>query len=351
MTGKRSSGIDRRTIMKGAAVAMTAAAVPHPAGAERGTLPLVPEVMQLKARAVNFRPIQHDNAACAAKLKGDIEAAGRDGVGLVVFPEMALQGFEKCQDCADRGRACDRHLATGELADGPVMRELGDAVKRAGLYAVVGFGERDPAMPFVYNAAALLGPEGLVGTTRKLGVGQGIKQAHGQSMFSPGQEITVFPTRYGPLGVGICFDMWMNPEVPRIMVLKGARILAIPTATVATTTSGDIEQMAFTRARENVVFVINANLVGGGFDGHVEGEPKYYSHSYIAGPSYPSMAKILGKTDDPFGAVDADIDLAQYDRFQSFMQFRERRQASGGDGNISKIVAHEYNDWLSRRIG
>src|SRR5690606_30725050 len=137
-----------------------------------------------------------------------------------------------------------------------------------------------------------------------------IRQAHGQSMFSPGDEISVFPTRYGPIGVGICFDMWMNPEVARVMVLKGARILTIPTATVGTTRSGDIEQMAFTRARENVVFVINANLVRGGFDGHVEGEPKYYSHSYIAGPQFPSMAKILGSTEDPFGPVTAEIDLA-----------------------------------------
>jgi predicted amidohydrolase len=144
--------------------------------------------------------------------------------------------------------------------------------------------------------------------------------------------------------------MWMNPEVPRIMVLKGARILAIPTATVATTMSGDIEQMAFTRARENVVFVINANLVGGGFDGHVKGEPKYYSHSYIAGPVYPSMAQIIGKTDDPFGAVTAEIDLAQYDRFQSFMQFRQRRAHGGGDSNISRAVAREYDAWLRQRV-
>src|SRR5262249_48839841 len=159
-----------------------------------------------------------------------IEAAAGDGVDLIVFPEMALQGFEKCQACADRGRACNTHLATGELAEGPVMRGLADRVKRANMYAVIGFGERDPAQPLLYNAAAMLGPDGLIGTTRKLGVGSGSRQPHAQSMFSPGEAIAVFATRYGPIGVGICFDMWMNPEVARIMVLKGARILAIPTA-------------------------------------------------------------------------------------------------------------------------
>src|SRR5690606_28155227 len=149
--------------------------------------------------------------------------------------------------------------------------------------------------------------------------------------------------------VGICYDMWMNPEVARIMVLKGARILAIPTATVGTTKSGDIEQMAFTRARENVVFVINANLVRGGFDGPVEGEPKYYSHSYIAGPQFPSMARLIGKTDDAFGAVTAEIDLEQYERFQSFMKFRERRLDPAFDRHISQTLAEEYAAYVGKK--
>ena len=73
------------------------------------------------------------------------------------------------------------------------------------------------------------------------------------------------------------------------MVLKGAKILAIPTATVATTTGNDIEAMAFTRARENMVFVINANLVRGGF-APGEDSGKLYSHTYIAGPEFPHGA-------------------------------------------------------------
>ena len=339
------SGIDHRRVLQGAALAATGPLVQNAVAATPE-----PASTTLKARAVNFQPVMHDNKACTSKIKSVIESAARDGVDLIVFPEMALQGFEKCQACADRGSACDEHLLTGELADGPLMRELAGVVKRHNMYAVIGFGERDPVKPLIYNASAMLGPEGLIGTSRKMGVASGMREAHTQSMFSPGDAITVFPTRYGPIGVGICYDMWMNPEVARIMVLKGARILAIPTATVATTMTGDIERMAFTRARENVVFVINANLVRGGFDGHVEGEPKYYSHSYIAGPQYPSMARILGRTDDPFGVVTADIDLAQYDRFQSFRKFRERRSATGFDGHISQVVAREYAAYIVKTV-
>lgn len=295
---------------------------------------------KLRVRAVNFAPVLGDKAATAAKIKAAIEEAARDGCALVVLPEMALQGFEMCQPCLDAGHACERHLADGELADGPLMRDIAETVQRLGLYAIVGFGERDPVKPHVYNAAAVMGPEGLLGTTRKLGVGSGGRgPLNYEDTFSFGEEITVYQTRFGPMGVGICYDMWINPEIPRIMVLKGAKILAIPTATVATTIGGDLEAMAFTRARENGVFVINANLVNGyvGAPPLAEGE-RYYNHSYIAGPDFPRMARIWGSTDDPFGAVTADIELDQ----RPILRIREVRSADGNRAHISQIVAREY---------
>jgi predicted amidohydrolase len=295
---------------------------------------------KLKARAVNFEPVLGDKLATAAKIKGTIEAAGRDGCDLLVLPEMALQGFEMCQPCLDRGSACDRHLADGELTDGPLMRELTAAVMRQNIYAVIGFGERDPVKPYLYNAAAMIGPEGLIGTTRKIGVGSGGRgPLNYEDSFTFGDAITVYPTRYGPIGVGICYDMWINPEIARIMVLKGARILAIPTATVPTTTGNDIEAMAFTRARENGVFVVNANLVNGYVGAEQPADrSQYVSHSYIAGPDFPRMARIWGRTDDPFGAVTAEIDLAG----RNVLRIREVREADGNRAHISRLVAQEY---------
>jgi predicted amidohydrolase len=354
MPEQRPDSMGRRRLLQGAAI--TAATV----GAVRGTLgdsasaaaltTSPPLTDKIKARAVNFQPVMGDNQACAAKIRSDIEAARRDGVKLIVFPEMALQGFEKCQDCADRGRACDRHLATGERADGPLMRELVDAARRNDIYAVIGFGERDPAKPYLYNAAALIGPEGLIGVNRKMSVGYGIRQAHTQSMFSPGDKVTVFPTRYGLIGVGVCYDIWMSGDVARLMTLQGARIIAVPTATVGTTVSGDLEKMAFARARENNVFVINANLVRGGFDGHIEGEPRFYSHSYIAGPRWPSMGAILGRTEDPYGHVTAEIDLAQYERFLARSNMVERRRAGGTEANFTRAIAEGYAALIGKRV-
>jgi predicted amidohydrolase len=291
---------------------------------------------RLKVRAINFVPVLHDKPATAAKIKLATEDAARDGCDLVVLPEMALQGFEMCQACLDAGHACERHLGVAEPADGPLMGELADTVRRLGLYAVIGFGERDPVKPCVYNAAAVIGPDGMIGTTRKLGVGSGGRgPLNYEDTFTSGQEITVYPTRFGPIGVGICYDMWINPEIARIMVLKGAKLLVIPTATVATTIAGDIEAMAFTRARENGVFVINANLVKGhiGREEHPE-----VSHSYITGPDFPRLARIWGRTDDPFGAVTADIELGK----SEVLRMREVRMEGGNRAHISRIVAREF---------
>lgn len=343
------SGIDRRELLKGAA--LTAAAVPVWAQAAAPATAAAFPATKIKARAVNFEPVLGDRAACAAKIKATIETAARDGVKLIVFPEMALQGFEKCADCAARGRACDRHLATGELAQGPLMRELVETVRHNDIYAVVGFGERDPARPYLYNAAALMGPDGLVGVNRKMGVGYGIREVHTQSMFTSGDKITVFPTRYGPIGVGICYDVWMNGDVARLMVLQGARIIAVPTATVGTTVSGDLEKMAFARARENNVFVINANLVRGGFDGKLVGEPRFYSHSYIAGPEWPgSMGRIIASSDDPFAPVTGEIDLAQYEKFIGRSHLVERRRKGGYDAQFSKAIAEGYAALIGKRV-
>jgi predicted amidohydrolase len=291
---------------------------------------------KLRIRAVNFVPVLHDKPATAAKITVAIEEAARDSCDLVVLPEMALQGFEMCQACLDAGHACERHLAVAEPADGPLMGELVETVRRLGLYAVIGFGERDPVRPCMYNAAAVIGPEGMIGTTRKLGVGSGGRgPLNYEDTFTSGEQITVYPTRFGPIGVGICYDMWINPEIGRIMVLKGAKMLVIPTATVATTTGGDIEAMAFTRARENGVFVINANLV----QGHIgrEEHPEV-SHSYIAGPDFPRMARIWASTDDPFGAVTADIELGK----SEVLHIRDVRMADGNRAHISRIVAEEF---------
>ncbi len=116
---------------------------------------------------------------------------------------------------------------------------------------VGGFAERAPEG--VYNAAFVVGPEGLVGTYRKVHLFHEEKR-----WFLPGD--LGFPVwDLGPmrLGVLVCFD-WCFPEAARSLALAGAQIIAHPSNLVLP----HAQNAMVTRCLENQIFVVTSNRVG-----------------------------------------------------------------------------------------
>ena len=70
-----------------------------------------------------------------------------------------------------------------------------------------------------------MAPAGLVGTYRKLHLGIPLET----DRFTPGDALPVFDTELGPIGISICYDFYNNPELCRVLALKGARLLVNPT--------------------------------------------------------------------------------------------------------------------------
>jgi predicted amidohydrolase len=142
------------------------------------------------------------------------EAAGR-GAQLVIFPECALTGycFESLEEAAP----------FAEPVDGPSVNSIGEACRETGAHAVVGFIEKDG--PRFYNAAMLVGPDGLVGNYRKvhlpfLGVDR---------YLTPGdKQFEIFDLPFGKVGVNICYDASF-PEAARTLKLLGAELIILPT--------------------------------------------------------------------------------------------------------------------------
>ena len=93
----------------------------------------------------------------------------------------------------------------------------------------------------------LISPDGLVGVYRKMHVGAGA--GYIDSYVAPGEALGLYQTRIGPVGIAICYDVWLNPEISKLLSLKGARLLIAPTASVATTQPEDLRQLSFARAR------------------------------------------------------------------------------------------------------
>ncbi|MGE5572829.1 MAG: carbon-nitrogen hydrolase family protein [Bacteroidota bacterium] len=156
-------------------------------------------------------------------------------------PHLGLPQVRPCKEVlalfAERARRFRCHLAVGLVEEAPDGR--------------------------LFNTAFLLGPDGML-------VGKARKQFlwHFDSRwFSPGDELDVFPTPWGTVGLFICADARM-PEIPRTLALKGARLLIDPTNLVSTgkdatrLTSAQVDYMLRARAIENRAWIAAANKVG-----------------------------------------------------------------------------------------
>jgi len=290
----------------------------------------------IKVAAINFEPVYGNKKATVERLERGLREAKQAGVDFAVFPETALNSWFTCETCKSLNGPCPTHLEEGEYADGPLMSGLAKLVAELGMHAIIGFFERDAKDPVLYNAAALMGPQGLIGVARKVHLGRvGCSEGF---MCRSGSEWSVWDTDIGPIGVAICFDVWLNPEVSRILALKGAWIIAVPTASVSAIQPPHLEMATFVRARENMVNVIAANLVGDPKDPH---GTKYIGHGTIAGPKHPNMAEWFAKSDGNPGMAIATLDPAEFQRWRDeLVPWRHWRKKELSVA--SRIIAREF---------
>jgi predicted amidohydrolase len=166
---------------------------------------------------------------------------------LVIFPECALTGY-----CFD---SLEEAAQFAEPIDGPSAEAFAAACSQTGTHVIVGFIEKDGAE--YYNAAMVVGPDGPIGSYRKvhlpfLGVDRFLK---------PGDKpFAVFDLPIGSVGVNICYDISF-PEGARALKLLGAGLIVLPTnwPTAAWRTP---EFVLNTRALENHVNFAGVNRVG-----------------------------------------------------------------------------------------
>ncbi len=212
-----------------------------------------------------------------------LEKLRLEGVELAVFPEAFLTGY--CVDCmADAER-----IALPASAVSPLQ----EAADRIGISLVVGFAEAGAEA--IYNSAALIEPGVATRFYRKchlpdLGLDKFVK---------PGDDLPVFDTAFGKIGILICFDLRM-PEATRVLALRGAELIVLPTNwPEGAETSA--EHVCIARAAENRIFMATCNRVG------EENGFRFIGCSKIVGPS----GKVLAAAGTNEDVITADIDLAE----------------------------------------
>jgi predicted amidohydrolase len=132
-----------------------------------------------------------------------------------------------------------------EPIPGPSTKYFGELAKKHNLYIVVGLVEQDKHL--IYNVAVLVGPDGNVaGKYRKVC----IPRSELEGGITAGTEYPVFNTRFGKLGMMVCYDGFF-PEVARELSNRGAEVIAWPVW-------GCNPLLAAARACENHVYVVSS---------------------------------------------------------------------------------------------
>lgn len=167
---------------------------------------------KVRLATVHFRPEAGKTPAEKCRLFAPlIERAARERADLVVLPETLTYyrtglSFAEC----------------AEPIPGPSTEYFGGLAKEHNLYLVAGLVEKSDHL--VYNVAVLLGPDGKIGGKYRKVCLPRDEVAAG---IAPGHEYPVFETRFGKLGMMICYDGFF-PEVARELGNRGAEVIAWP---------------------------------------------------------------------------------------------------------------------------
>lgn len=208
-------------------------------------------VEKVKIAGVQMDPKILNKKSNLARCQELIELTAKEGVRFIIFPECALTGY--CLDSREEA------LPLAEEIPGPSTEEIMAECRKLNVYVIVGLLEkdRDKDGDKYYNAAALLGPSGLLGKYRKLhlpylGIDRFLDKGN--------LPLTVYQTEMGNIGIGICYDL-MFAEHSRVLALKGADILVFPSNWPE---SGKVypDYIIPTRATENHVYCVAVNRIG-----------------------------------------------------------------------------------------
>ncbi|MBK6350318.1 MAG: N-carbamoylputrescine amidase [Steroidobacteraceae bacterium] len=274
--------------------------------------------MKVTVAATQFActPIPAENIARAESM---VRQAAAQGAQVILLQEL----FETPYFCKDH------HASHFELAhplpDNPLVRHFQALARELGVVLPVSVFER--ANNAYYNSLAMVDADGeVLGVYRKSHIPEG-PGYHEKFYFSPGDTgFRVWATRFGTIGVGICWDQWF-PEAARCMALMGADILMYPTAIGSepqdpTLNSRDHWQRCMQgHAAANVMPLVASNRIG--VEKGQQYEMTFYGSSFIADGTGGKVAEADRQSEAVLTAT-FDLDQLRAQR-HAWGVFRDRR--------------------------
>ncbi len=259
-----------------------------------------------------------DREATLAKAEKLVREAASKGANIILLQELFETPY-----------FCQRHdfeymdLAT-TLEENPAVKRFQEVAKELDVVIPVSFFER--AGNAAFNSIAIIDADGTVlGKYRKTHIPDGMPYAE-KFFFTPGDTgFKVWKTKYGTIGVGICWDQWF-PEATRCMALLGAEILFYPTAigsepVLQTDSKPHWQRCMQGHAAANIMPVVASNRIG--HEVQKDSEMTFYGSSFIADETGGLVAEADRETE---GVITAEFDLdAIAQKRREWSVFRDRR--------------------------
>ena len=221
-----------------------------------------------------------DSNGNVARAKQLVRQAAESGAQIILLQEL----FETPYFCIDQQ---SKHFDLARtLEEQPTVRLMQALAKELGVVIPVSFFEKC-GLAF-YNSIVVVDADGsIVGHYRKSHIPD-FPLYEEKFYFSPGDTgFRVFDTRFGRIGVAICWDQWF-PEAARAMTLLGAEMLFYPTAIGSELNKPEFDskghwQMVMRgHAAANILPVIASNRIGEESSGDLK--LHFYGSSFIADP-------------------------------------------------------------------
>lgn len=279
---------------------------------------------QVKVAALQFscsKDVQ-ENINKAEKM---VREAADNGANIILLPEL----FERQYFCQEK--RYDYYDYALPLEKNPAVNRFKEVAKELGVVIPVSFYERD--IDRLFNTVAMIDADGSVlGIYRKTHIPDDHFYQE-KFYFTPGDTgFKVFDTRFGCIGVGICWDQWF-PETARCMAVQGAEMLLYPTAIgsepiLDVDSSGHWRRVMQGHAAANLIPVVAANRIGvetvepckenAGQSSSLD----FYGCSFIADATGDIIAS--AKQEETILYGEFDLDVLKEERL-SWGLFRDRR--------------------------
>lgn len=254
-----------------------------------------------------------------------VREAADNGANIILLPEL----FERQYFCQEK--RYDYYDYALPLEKNPAVNRFKEVAKELGVVIPVSFYERD--IDRLFNTVAMIDADGSVlGIYRKTHIPDDHFYQE-KFYFTPGDTgFKVFDTRFGRIGVGICWDQWF-PETARCMAVQGAEMLLYPTAIgsepiLDVDSSGHWRRVMQGHAAANLMPVVAANRIGvetvepckenAGQSSSLD----FYGCSFIADATGDIIAS--AKQEETILYGEFDLDALKEDRL-SWGLFRDRR--------------------------